>query len=68
MVKKKSWLVSGLLGVLMAFSVGTVQGRDGDSVLGAVDEAKNAVAQARAAIKKGNDQVQISAFRKIRPI
>jgi len=55
-VKKKSWIVSGLLGVLMAFSVGTVQGRDADSVLGAVDEAKNAVAQARAAIKKGNDQ------------
>ncbi len=55
MVKKKSWLVSGLLGVLIAVSVGTAQGQNGDSVLGAVAEAKKAVAQARVAIKKGND-------------
>lgn len=54
--KKKSWIVCGFLGVLMAFSVGTAQGQNGDSVLGAVDEAKKAVAQARVSIKKGNDQ------------
>ncbi|MBN2704235.1 MAG: hypothetical protein JXR23_08490 [Pontiellaceae bacterium] len=54
-MKNKSWLVSGLLGVLLAFSAGTARGQDDDSVLGAVAEAKKAVAQARVAIKKGND-------------
>lgn len=55
MVKKKNWLVSGCLGVLLAFSAGTVRAQDDDSVLGAVAEAQKAVAQARVAIKKGND-------------
>lgn len=55
-MKKKSWVVSGLLGALLTFSVGNVQGQDDGSVLGAVAEAKKAVKQARLSIKKGNDQ------------
>ncbi|MBN2684171.1 MAG: hypothetical protein JXR40_02725 [Pontiellaceae bacterium] len=55
-MKKKSWIVSGLLGVLLAFSAGTAKGQDDGSVLGLVAEAGKAVAQAREAIKKGNDQ------------
>ncbi len=55
-MKKKSWLVSGLLGVLLTFSVGNARGQDDGSVLGTVVEAQKALKQARAAIKKGNDQ------------